>query len=94
MAAAAHTSSCHSPKGRRARRSLLDAALLAAHFSEAHADERVEIQHADRRHVHKRRGSALGAVTVTNDKTLLLRADAERLRWLLARALKRVADSV
>ncbi|MCB9623851.1 MAG: NFACT family protein [Sandaracinus sp.] len=64
---------------------LLDAALLAAHFSEAHADERVEIQHADRRHVHKRRGSALGAVTVTHDKTLLLRADADRLRWLLSR---------
>jgi predicted ribosome quality control (RQC) complex YloA/Tae2 family protein len=65
---------------------LLDAALLAAHFSDAHADDRVEIQHADRRHVHKRKGSAPGAVTVTHDKTLLLRVDRDRLRWLLARA--------
>lgn len=64
---------------------LVDAALLAAHFSDAHADDRVEIQHADRRHVHKRKGSAPGAVTVTHDKTIVLRVDRDRLRWLLGR---------
>lgn len=64
---------------------LVDAALLAAHFSDAHGDDRVEIQHADRRHVHKRKGSAPGAVTVTHDKTIVLRVDHDRLRWLLTR---------
>ncbi len=64
---------------------LVDAAHLAAHFSDCRDDERVEIQHAERRHVHKRKGSSAGSVTVTHDKTLLLRVDRERLRWLLER---------
>ena len=62
---------------------LLDAATLAAHFSEARGEELVEIHHAPRRHVRKRRGSAPGAVEVTEEKVLLLRLSPERLEHLL-----------
>lgn len=63
---------------------LLDAATLAAHFSEAPEGETVEVQHTDRRHVRKPRGAAPGAVFVRNERVLFLRPDAERARRVLA----------
>jgi len=63
---------------------LLDAATLAAHFSEAARDPQVDVQHTPRRHVHKRRGAAPGAVMVEREKVLHLRVEPDRVARLLA----------
>lgn len=63
---------------------LIDAATLAAHFSEAREEDTVEIQYTPRRHVHKRRGSAPGELVVAQEKVIALRRDPERLARLLA----------
>lgn len=39
---------------------LIDAATLAAHFSEARGEDRVEVQYTPRKHLRKRRGAAPG----------------------------------
>lgn len=63
---------------------LLDAATLAAHFSDARGEPIVDVQHAPRRYVRKPRGSAPGAVLVDREKVLALRLEAKRLARLLA----------
>ncbi|MCU0683734.1 MAG: NFACT RNA binding domain-containing protein [Polyangiaceae bacterium] len=63
---------------------LVDAATLAAHFSELHGEAIVDVLYADRRHVRKRKGSPRGAVEVQRSKTLALRVEPERLARLLA----------
>jgi predicted ribosome quality control (RQC) complex YloA/Tae2 family protein len=62
---------------------LLDAATLAAHFSEARGEGVVDVQHAARRHVRKPRGSAPGAVLVDRERVVVLRLETERLARLL-----------
>jgi predicted ribosome quality control (RQC) complex YloA/Tae2 family protein len=64
---------------------LVDAAHLAAHFSEARAEAVVEVQYTPRRYLRKPRGSAPGLVVVDREKVLLLRREDERLRALLER---------
>lgn len=66
-------------------RRIADAAMLAAHFSEAKDDAIVDVLYTDRRHVRKPRGSAPGSVRVERDKTIAVRMDRERLRWLITR---------
>lgn len=68
---------------------LLDAALLAAHFSKFRDDSQVEVAHTRKRHVRKPKGSPPGLVRVDKEKVLLLRTDPERLRQLLESELKR-----
>ena len=63
---------------------LLDAATLAAHFSDQRGESLVDVSYADRRHVRKRRGSAPGLVEVTAERVLLVRMEDERLGRLLA----------
>ncbi len=63
---------------------LIDAATLAAHFSDARGEPLVEVQHTARRHVHKRRGSAPGAVVVEREKVFALRLEGARLSRLLS----------
>lgn len=63
---------------------LLDAAHLAAHFSDARGEPRVEIQHTERRFIRKPKGAAKGAVIVDREKVLLLRLEPTRLARLLA----------
>lgn len=63
---------------------LLDAAHLAAHFSTAKSDARVEIVYTEARYVKKPKGAPPGLVTVAREKTMLLRVDPERLARLLA----------
>lgn len=63
---------------------LVDAATLAAHFSKARGDDRVEVQHTERRHVRKPRGFPPGAVRVTREKVIVVRMEPDRLRRLLA----------
>lgn len=67
---------------------LVDAAHLAAHFSDARNEPVVEVIHASRRHVVKPRGYATGAVRVDRQKTLLLRQEPARLASLLAGELR------
>lgn len=63
---------------------LVDAATLAAHFSDARGEEKVEIVYADKRFVRKPKGSPPGQVTLDREKTMLLRLEPERLARLLA----------
>ncbi|MFO0692054.1 MAG: NFACT RNA binding domain-containing protein [Polyangiales bacterium] len=73
------------PKGIKADpETVLDAATLAAHFSDARGQTIVEVQTAERRHVHKRRGSAPGAVIVEREKVIPLRLEGDRLARLLS----------
>ena len=62
---------------------LVDAAHLAAHFSDARDEALVEVQHTPRRYLRKPRGSAPGLVVVDREKVLLLRKDDATLRRLL-----------
>lgn len=62
---------------------LIDAATLAAHFSEARGDAVVDVQHTARRYLRKPRGSAPGLVVVEREKVVAVRIEPERLRRLL-----------
>jgi predicted ribosome quality control (RQC) complex YloA/Tae2 family protein len=66
---------------------LVDAAHLAAHFSEARGEDVVEVQYTPRRYVRKPKGSAPGLVVVDREKVLVLRVEPERLRGLLEREI-------
>jgi len=73
-------------KGHEAASELLvDAAHLAAHFSDARDERVVDVTYAPRRYVRKRRGSPPGQVQVDREKVLVLRVDSARLAALLAR---------
>jgi hypothetical protein len=63
---------------------LVDAAHLAAHFSEARDEGVVEVQHTPRRYLRKPKGSAPGFVIVDREKVLVLRVEPDRLARLLA----------
>jgi hypothetical protein len=65
---------------------LVDAATLAAHFSDARGESLVEVSYADRRHVRKRRGTPAGLVEVEREKVLPLRVEPDRLARLLKTA--------
>ncbi len=62
---------------------LVEAAHLAAHFSDAREERIVDVQYTPRRHLRKPRGSAPGLVLVDREKVLILRKDDEVLRRLL-----------
>jgi len=62
---------------------LIDAAHLAAHYSDARGDGDVEVIWTRRRYVHKPRGAPPGSVRVLKEKTIFLRVDPERLARLL-----------
>lgn len=64
---------------------LVDAAHLAAHFSEARDETVVDVQHTPRRYLRKPKGSPPGFVIVDREKVLVLRVDAAVLRALLER---------
>lgn len=63
---------------------LLDAATLAAHFSEASGEATVEVTHTLRRYVQKPRKAPPGQVVLLREKVLLLRFEEDRLRRLLS----------
>jgi predicted ribosome quality control (RQC) complex YloA/Tae2 family protein len=62
---------------------LVQAAHLAAHFSEARGERVVEVTYAPRRFVRKPRGSAPGTVVVDREKVLVLRKQDMLMRNLL-----------
>ncbi len=62
---------------------LVDAATLAAHFSDATHERVVEVDYAARGHVRKRKGMAPGQVEIDHPKTIAVRMEPERLARLL-----------
>ena len=78
---------CRDPRDRNAvlpPELLIDAAHLAAHFSDLRGEPSAEIQHTERRYLRKPKGAAPGAVNVDREKVLLLRLEPARLERLLA----------
>lgn len=63
---------------------LVDAAHLAAHFSDARGEQTVDVIHTPRRYVRKGKGLPPGAVRVDREKVLALRIEPDRLERLLA----------
>ncbi len=63
---------------------LLDAAHLAAHFSDARGEVVVEVAATRAKYVRKVKGAAPGAVTYSQERTLELRVEPERIERLLA----------
>lgn len=63
---------------------LLDAAHLAAHFSDARGEDRAEIAYTRAKHVRKPKGAAPGAVTYSQEKVVLLHVEKRRLERLLS----------
>jgi len=62
---------------------LVDAATLAAHFSDMRGETIVDVLYTPRRFVHKRKGSPVGSVTLGSEKVIAVRIEAERLQRLL-----------
>jgi predicted ribosome quality control (RQC) complex YloA/Tae2 family protein len=62
----------------------LDAAHLAAHFSDARGAPQVEVASTRAKHVRKAKGAAPGAVTYSQEKVILLRVEPGRVERLLA----------
>ena len=66
--------------------SLLDAATLAAHYSKAKNDTRVEVHYIHRKHLRKPKGAGPGRVSLANPKSLIIEIEAKRLRRLMDKA--------
>jgi predicted ribosome quality control (RQC) complex YloA/Tae2 family protein len=62
---------------------LLDAGTLAVHFSKARGAGRCEVTYTHAKNVRKPKGLPPGRVTVAHAKTLVVDADAARLKRLL-----------
>lgn len=62
---------------------LVDAAHLAAHFSDARGETIVEVSYLPKRYVRKPRKSPPGLVVLDREKVLVLRVDPERMQRLL-----------
>ncbi|CAN95419.1 fibronectin/fibrinogen-binding protein,putative [Sorangium cellulosum So ce56] len=63
---------------------LVDAATLAAHFSDARGEAVCEVSYVQRRYVRKPRGAAPGAVVFDREKVIAVRIEDGRLSRLLA----------
>jgi hypothetical protein len=62
---------------------LVDAATLAAHFSDLRGEPVVDVIYTPRRFVRKRKGSPTGSVTLEREKVLAVRIEPVRLARLL-----------
>jgi predicted ribosome quality control (RQC) complex YloA/Tae2 family protein len=62
---------------------LVDAATLAAHFSDLRGETIVDVLYTPRRFVHKRKGSPVGSVTLGSEKVIAVRIETGRLERLL-----------
>jgi predicted ribosome quality control (RQC) complex YloA/Tae2 family protein len=72
-------------KGRAADQdTLLDAAHLAVHFSDARGEPQADVAYTRAKHVRKPKGAAPGAVTFSQERVLLLRVEPRRIERLLA----------
>ncbi|MGD8824127.1 MAG: NFACT RNA binding domain-containing protein [Myxococcales bacterium] len=66
-----------------AAETLVDAATLAAHFSDLRGEQVVDVLYTPRRFVRKRKGSPPGAVTLEQEKVMAVRVERDRLARLL-----------
>lgn len=62
---------------------LVDAATLAAHFSDLRGEPIVDVIYTPRRFVRKKKGSAVGSVTLEREKVIHVRVEPKRLERLL-----------
>ncbi len=62
---------------------LVDAATLAAHFSDLRGEAIVDVLHTPRRFVNKRKGSPIGSVTLGREKVIAVRMESSRVERLL-----------
>jgi predicted ribosome quality control (RQC) complex YloA/Tae2 family protein len=67
---------------------LVDAAMLAAHFSDLRGEPIVDVIYTARRFVRKRKGSAIGSVTLEREKVIAVRVEPKRLERLLGNEKK------
>jgi predicted ribosome quality control (RQC) complex YloA/Tae2 family protein len=63
---------------------LLDAAHLAAHFSDGRGEPQVEVTATRAKYVRKAKGAPPGSVTYTQEKTIFVRVEVRRVERLLA----------
>jgi len=63
---------------------LLDAAHLAAHFSDARGAPQSDVAYTRAKHVRKPKGAAPGAVVYSQEKVILLRVEPTRVERLLS----------
>jgi predicted ribosome quality control (RQC) complex YloA/Tae2 family protein len=63
---------------------LLDAAHLAAHFSDARGEPQIELAATRAKYVRKVKGAAPGTATYSQERSILLRIEPERVERLLA----------
>ena len=71
---------------------LLDAAVVAVHYSKARDHGRAEVSYTPRKYVRKPRGARPGLVTVERSQTLFVGRDEARLRRVLDTAEPGRAD--
>jgi predicted ribosome quality control (RQC) complex YloA/Tae2 family protein len=64
---------------------LLDAAMLAAHYSGAKNDSKVEVVYTEARYVKKTKGDPPGRVSVAKGRTILVAMDKARIDRLFGR---------
>jgi predicted ribosome quality control (RQC) complex YloA/Tae2 family protein len=62
---------------------LLDAAHLAAHFSDGRGEPQVDVAYTRAKYVRKPKGAAPGAVTYSQEKVVALRVEPRRIERLL-----------
>lgn len=67
---------------------LVDAATLAAHFSNARHEPQCEVSYIERRYVRKPKKSAPGSVTTHHEKVIDVRIEKDRLARLLSSKLE------
>jgi predicted ribosome quality control (RQC) complex YloA/Tae2 family protein len=72
------------PKNKTASlETLLDAAVLAVHFSKARGESRIEVVYTHKKHVRKPKGLPAGAVVPAQTRSITVQREDERLRRLL-----------
>jgi predicted ribosome quality control (RQC) complex YloA/Tae2 family protein len=62
---------------------LLDAAVLAVHFSKARGENRIDVIYTHKKHVRKPKGLPAGAVVPAQTRTITVQREDDRLRRLL-----------
>jgi predicted ribosome quality control (RQC) complex YloA/Tae2 family protein len=68
------------------RQTLLEAAQLAAYYSQARGQRKVPVHYTLRRYVRKPKGAKPGLVTITQEKTVFATPDPDVVRRLASRA--------
>jgi hypothetical protein len=63
---------------------LAQACMLAAHFSDARGEQRVEVSYCDKRYVQKRKGMGTGQVLLLREKVMIVRMQPDVLETLMA----------